>query len=239
MLRKAMPALGPTIRRYIVCNLLAALGMCLSGAVAAADLSPSAKVPRLGYLTDRAGTSEFDEAFLQGMRELGYIEGRNLKIEYRWAGGNVEQLPAMAAELVSLNVDINVTSGVPAAKAARQATALIPIVMATSGDAVANGLVTSFARPGGNITGRSLFTRELSEKRIDVIREAVPGLMRIAAVFNGANPATPPQFRETQSAADPPELVPFPWRSNSRGASNPRSRRRHERARARARERER
>lgn len=197
-----MLKLGPTIRQYVICNLFAALVMCLSGAVAAADVRPSTKVARLGYVTDRAGPSEFDEAFLQGMRELGYVEGRNLKVEYRWAAGKVEQLPAMAAELVSLNVDIIITSGVPAAKAAKQATAVIPIVMATSGDAVADGLVTSFARPGGNITGRSLFTRELSEKRIEIIREAVPGLVRVAALFNGSNPATPPQFRETQAAAN-------------------------------------
>jgi putative ABC transport system substrate-binding protein len=192
---------GP-LPRSIACALFITLVMCVAIAETAAEAQQSAKVARLGYLTDRAGPSEFDEAFLRGMREFGYSEGRNLKIEYRWAAGKLDQLPLMASELVSLHVDVIVTSGVPAANAAKQATAVIPIVMATSGDAVADGLVASFAHPGGNITGRSLFTRQLSEKRIEVIREAVPGLVRVAALFNGSNPATPPQFRETQAATD-------------------------------------
>lgn len=191
-----------TIPRYIVCTLFTALVMCVASAATAAEAQHSAKVARLGYLTDRAGPSEFDEAFLRGMREFGYSEGKNLKIEYRWAAGKLDQLPVMASELVSLHVDVIVTSGVPAANAAKQATAVVPIVMATSGDAVADGLVASFAHPGGNITGRSQFSRELSEKRIEIIRETVPRLVRVAALFNGSNPATPPQFKETQAATD-------------------------------------
>jgi putative ABC transport system substrate-binding protein len=101
----------------------------------------AAKTVRLGYPTDRGAPKEFDEALRRGMRELGYVEGENLKIEYRWAAGKVEQLPHMATELVLLKVDVIVTSGVPAAKATKQATQVIPIVMATSGDAVADGLV--------------------------------------------------------------------------------------------------
>jgi len=184
--------------RIILCAL--ALGACLAAPSAEAQRPPP--VARLGYLTERAGPTEFDDAFLQGMRELGYVEGRNLAIEYRWAAGKAERLPTMAADLAALKVDVIVTSGVPAAKAAKGATTTIPIVMATSSDAVADGLVTSFARPGGNVTGRSLFTRELSEKRLETVRQAIPGLTRVAAVFNGENPATPPQFRETQAAAE-------------------------------------
>lgn len=187
-------------RRIFVCALARALGVLPLGVATIGALAAEGVV-HLGYLTDRTGPSEFDEAFLSGMRELGYVEGRNLKIEYRWAAGKAELLPAMAAELVSLNVHVIVTSGVPAAKAAKRATALIPIVMATSGDAVADGLVESLARPGGNVTGRSLFTRELSEKRLEILREVVPGSALVAAIFNADNPATLAQFAETQAAA--------------------------------------
>ena len=187
-------------RREFLCALSRA-ALALQLCLVAAKARGAANVARLGYLTDRAGPSEFDEAFLRGMRELGYVEGDTLKIEYRWAAGKAERLPSMAAELVSLKVDVIVTSGVPAAKAAKQATTTIPVVMATSGDAVADGLVASFANPGGNVTGRSLFTRELSQKRLEIVREALPGLALLAALFNAGNPATPPQFIETQVAA--------------------------------------
>ena len=112
-----------------------------------------ARTFRLGYLAERSGVTEFEEALVQGLRELGYVEGRNLVIEYRWAAGKADQIPAMAADLVALNVDVIVTSGFPAAKAAKAATATIPIVMATSGDAVSDGLVASFGRPGGKSPG--------------------------------------------------------------------------------------
>jgi len=145
------------------------------------------------------------------MRELGYVDGRNVIIEYRWAGGDAGRLPALAAELVAAKVDIIVTSGIPAANAAKSATATVPIVMATSGDAVADGLVASFTRPGGNVTGLSLFTRELSRKRLEIFKEAVPGLERVGAMFNAQNPATMPQFRETATAGDTLglKLMPF------------------------------
>jgi putative tryptophan/tyrosine transport system substrate-binding protein len=194
-------------RQTFIGNMLACL-LCVPLAVAAQQ---AGKTPRLGYLADRPGASEFDEAFLRGMRELGYVDGKNVVIEYRWAGGDAGRLQALAAELVAAKVDIIVTSGVPAAKAAKNATATIPIVMATSGDAVADGLVASFTRPGGNVTGLSLFTRELSRKRLDVFKEAVPGLERVGAVFNAQNPATMPQFRETATAGDTLglKLTPF------------------------------
>jgi putative ABC transport system substrate-binding protein len=167
--------------------------------------------PRLGYLTERPGATDFEVAFLQGMRELGYVDGKNLVIEYRWAGGDAERLPALAAELVAAKVDIIVTSGVPAAKAAMSATGTIPIVMASSGDAVADGLVASFTQPGGNVTGLSQFTRELSRKRLEVFKEAIPDLKRVGAVFNAKNPSTMPQFLETATAGNTLglTLVPF------------------------------
>jgi putative ABC transport system substrate-binding protein len=172
-------------------------------AVACPALAQEAsKAARLGYLSDRPGPTEFEHAFLYGLRELGYIEGRNVVIEYRWAAGDADRLPALAADLVQRKVDVIVTSGIPPARAAKAATATIPIVMATSGDAVSDGLVASFARPGANVTGLSLYTAELSRKRIEVFKEAIQSLQRVGAVFNARNPATPPQFRETALAAE-------------------------------------
>ncbi|MDP4302663.1 ABC transporter substrate-binding protein [Leptothrix discophora] len=156
----------------------------------------------IGYIAQRAGPWHLDAAFLDGLRELGYAEGRHFRMEYRW-GPNVADLPALAVELVRLRVDVIVSSGYPSNKAAKDATVAvpIPIVMATSGDAVQEGLVATLSRPGGNITGLSVLNRELTGKRLQVIREAVPGLRRIGALFNGSNPAMPPQFSEVQAAA--------------------------------------
>jgi putative tryptophan/tyrosine transport system substrate-binding protein len=137
----------------------------LLAAPLAAGAQQAGKVYRIGYLSDRLGPGAFEEAFLRGLRELGYVQGRNIMIEYRWAEGKVERLSALAAELISLQVDMIVTAGVPAAKAAKAATSTTPVVMATSADAVGDGLIASFARPGGNVTGISLFSRELSGKQ--------------------------------------------------------------------------
>jgi len=158
------------------------------------------RVPVIGYLAQRAGPWHLDKAFVDGLRELGYVEGRNIVIEYRW-GANAADLPAMAADLARLKVDVIVSSGYPANKAAKDATSTIPIVMATSGDAVQEGLVASLSRPGGNMTGLSVLNRELTGKRLEVMTEAVPMLKKIGALYNGANPAMPPQFREVQVAA--------------------------------------
>jgi len=176
----------------VLCNVLA---------TPLANAQPSARTPVIGYIAQRAGPISFDEAFLQGLHELGYVEGKNVTIEYRW-GTKAEDLPALAADLVRLKVNVIVSSAYPSNKAAKDATSTIPIVMATSGDAVQEGLVASLARPGGNVTGFSVFNRELSGKRLEVVREAVPGLKRVGALFNVSNPATSPQFKETQAAAE-------------------------------------
>jgi putative ABC transport system substrate-binding protein len=160
----------------------------------------TARGPVIGYLAQRAGPWHLDTAFVEGLRQLGYVEGRNIVVEYRW-GANAADLPALAADLARLKVDVIVSSGYPANKAAKDATSTIPIVMATSGDAVQEGLVASLARPGGNMTGLSVLNRELTGKRLEVMKEAVPMLKKIGALYNGANPAMPPQFREVQVAA--------------------------------------
>ena len=185
--------------RSLTVTLVAAIGGVLAPASDALAQS-SARVPVIGYLAQRAGPWHLDTAFVDGLRELGYVEGRNIKVEYRW-GANAVDLPALAADLARLKVDVIVSSGYPANKAAKNATSTIPIVMATSGDAVQEGLVASLSRPGGNMTGLSVLNRELTGKRLEVMKEAVPMLKKIGALYNGANPAMPPQFREVQVAA--------------------------------------
>lgn len=167
-----------------------------------AHAQPAPRLATIGYLAQRAGPWHLDNAFLEGLRDLGYVEGRHFRMEYRW-GPNASELPALAVDLVRQRVDVIVSSGYPGNKAVKDATASspTPVVMATSGDAVQEGLVATLSRPGGNITGLSVLNRELSGKRLEVIREAVGGLRRIGALFNGSNPAMPPQFNEVKAAA--------------------------------------
>ena len=150
----------------------------------AAEARQAAKIARIGYLATNPATSQhLREAFLQGMGDLGYVEGRNLVIEYRDAEGKVERLPALAAELVALKVDVIVASGTLAALAAKQATRTLPIVFSPAGDPVGSGLVTSLARPGGNVTGLSAFAPELVGKRLELLKQAVPGVSRVAVLW--------------------------------------------------------
>src|SRR5213079_2406590 len=166
-------------RRDTVLALLA-----LGAAPLAAEAQPAAKVARIGYLaTNPEASSQVREAFFQGLRDLGYVEGRNLVIEYRDAEGKVERLPAFAAELVALKVDIIVASGTLAALAAKQTTKIVPIVFSPAGDPVGSGLVTSLARPGGNVTGLSAFAPELVGKRLELLKQAVPGVSRVAVLW--------------------------------------------------------
>jgi putative tryptophan/tyrosine transport system substrate-binding protein len=149
----------------------------------------NAKAVRIGFLgpNSAASTSSRMESLRAGLRELGYVEGKNLVIESRWADGNYDRLPDLARDLVGLKVDLILTSGTPGTRAARSATATIPIIMVTSGDPVALGLVASLARPGGNITGASNFAPELSAKRIELIKEAFPSTQRVGVLFNPDN----------------------------------------------------
>jgi putative ABC transport system substrate-binding protein len=150
----------------------------------AAEAQPAAKVARIGYLsTNLAANPHVHEAFLQGLRDLGYVEGRNVVIEYRDAEGKPERLPALAAELVALKVDVIVAGGNSLALAAKQATRTLPIVFAAVADPVASGLVTSLARPGGNVTGTSGLAVELVGKRLELLAQAVPGVSRVAVLW--------------------------------------------------------
>jgi putative ABC transport system substrate-binding protein len=162
------------------------------------------KVHRIGYLGPGAKSvlpSALD-AFRQELRRLGYVEGQNLTIEYRWAGGRDDRLPGLAAELVRLKVDAIVVEGhTPAIQAAKKVTETIPIVMGVSGDPVRTGLVASLARPGGNVTGLSIQTPELAPKRLELLKEAFPRLARLAVLWNVANPVKVLDWQETQAAA--------------------------------------
>jgi len=150
----------------------------------AAEAQQAAKIARIGYLaTNPAASPHLREAFLQGLRDLGYVEVRNLVIEYREAEGKADRLPALAAELVALKVDVIVASGTLAALAAKQATRTLPIVFSPAGDPVGSGLVTSLARPGGNVTGLSAFAPELVGKRLELLKQAVAGVSRVAVLW--------------------------------------------------------
>jgi putative ABC transport system substrate-binding protein len=173
----------------------------LLAAPLAAEAQEAGKVYRIGILeTIPAAQNAANLAALRkGLRDLGYVEGRNLIIEYRSADGRAERFPDLASELVRLKVDLIVTRGTPAARAAKNATGTIPVVMATMGDPRA--IVASFAQPGGNITGVTTFSTELTAKRFELLKELVPNLSRVALLHNMGNPAAPPEWEETKTAA--------------------------------------
>jgi ABC-type uncharacterized transport system substrate-binding protein len=164
----------------------------------------AAKVPRIGFLAvgSREGRAFMIEGFLQGLREHGYVEGQNIVIEYRFSEDRNDRLPELAAELVKLKVALIVASGTPASFAAKQATSTIPIVMGgLAANPVETGLVASLARPGGNVTGMSLMSSQLSGKRLELLKEIVPGLERVAVFWNPPNPAYGPILKELETAA--------------------------------------
>src|SRR5262245_2595580 len=161
------------------------------------------KVPRIGYLAPGSPSSDSPriDPFRQGLRELGYTEGQDIVIELRFAEGKSERLPALVAELIQLKVDVIVLSGTPAAQVAKQATITIPIVMGTSADPVGTGLVASLARPGGNVTGLSTLGSDLSGRRLELLKEVVPGVSRIAVLSNPTNQSVPALLSEAKVAA--------------------------------------
>jgi putative tryptophan/tyrosine transport system substrate-binding protein len=157
-----------------------------------------AKVPRIGYLVTRAGPGPNDQGFQHGFRELGYVEGQNIVIERRWAGGNPDRLPDLAAELVRLNVDV-IFAGGAIAGVVQRATSTIPIVFITDGDPVKAGLVADFARPGGNLTGLVVLADELAGKRLELLKEALPRISRVAVLRHATSDGS--HVRTTEAAA--------------------------------------
>jgi putative tryptophan/tyrosine transport system substrate-binding protein len=168
-----------------------------------AEAQQPKKVPQIGFLIGGTPSSTVarSEAFRQGLRELGYIEGKTIMLEWRYAEGKLDRLPALAAELVRLKADIIVTSGATPTGAAKQVTSTTPIVMAQDTDPVGSGFVASLARPGGNITGLSSLAPELSGKRLELLKEIVPKLSRVAVLGTSTNPAYAQTLKETELAA--------------------------------------
>ena len=186
-------------KKIVVCLLTTAL-LSIAPFV---EAQQTKKVPQIGYL-DNASLSAMAgriEAFRQGLRELGYVDGRNIVIEYRSAEGKVDRLPALAAELARLKVDVIVTGGRTATRAVKEATVAIPIVMGQDPDPVGNGFIASLARPGGNITGLSAIATELSGKQLEFLKETVPRLSRVAVLGTSTTPSNAQALRETELAA--------------------------------------
>jgi len=183
------------------------IGFCLLAivllTVSSGEAQQPAKLPTIGLLGAASASSyaPFVEAFRQGMHDRGYVEGKNVAVEYRWAEGKYDRLPDLAAELVRLKVDVIVTHGTPGTLAAKQATAPIPIVMTVVGDPVGSGLVASLARPGGNITGTSIFAPELGPKRLELLKEALPRVSRVAVLWNADNPINGPTVKSIEKLA--------------------------------------
>jgi putative ABC transport system substrate-binding protein len=169
----------------------------------AARAQQAAKVYRIGFLGNSTAVLEADLVgpFREGLRDLGYVEGQNILIEYRWAEGEYERFPALTAELIALRVDVIVTAGTPASLAVQKAATSIPLVMVAVGDPVATGLVASLGRPGGNITGLTSISSEMAGKRLELLREVVPKLSHVAVLWNAASPIQVIDERETRGAA--------------------------------------
>jgi ABC-type uncharacterized transport system substrate-binding protein len=175
----------------------------------AAHAQSPARVARIGYLGSSSPSLEAQwiDAFRQRLRELSYVEGRSITLEYRWADGRDERLPGLATELVNAKVDIIVTTGTPSAFAAKRATTTIPIVMASAGDPVRSGLIASLARPGANLTGVTVLGPELEGKRLGYLKQAIPGISRVAVIWNPANPAIRFYLQAAQDVARTSQLT--------------------------------
>ena len=182
--------------RLTLCAMLLALW-------ASAEAQQAKKVPRIGYLTGSSASARSAriEAFGQGLRELGYVEGKNIVIEYRYAEGKLDRMTELASDLVRLNVAVIVTGGPLVTRAAKEATTTIPIVMTQDADPVGSGFVASLARPGGNITGLSTLSPEINGKRLELLKEIVPKLSRVAVLGTSTRPGNAQELKEVELAA--------------------------------------
>jgi putative ABC transport system substrate-binding protein len=186
------------IERFFLCLLLTLVLV----AIPPAEAQQSAKIPRLGYLSPGFSSPQpaRTDAFRQGLRELGYVEGQNIFIEYRFADGKLDRLPGLVTELIRLNVDVIFAYSTAAVQVVKNAMTTIPVVT-VSGDPVRNGFVASLARPGGNITGLANLTPELAGKRLELLKESVPEISRVAVIWNPDDPGTGLRMKETEVAA--------------------------------------
>jgi ABC-type uncharacterized transport system substrate-binding protein len=193
--------MATTWRRTVGC--LVTLTLAVLAVPLASEVQRPRTIPRIAYLAFRPGPCDSPpcEGLAQGLRALGYVEGQNISMEYRWSAGNVERLRANAAEVVRLGVDVIITGGPVATRAAKEMTRTIPIVMASDIDPVGDGFVASLGRPGGNITGMSTLTRDLSGKRLELLKDTVPGMARVAVLWHPVEPSALRQVRDTEDAA--------------------------------------
>jgi len=198
----------PMIRRIPICLLLTLFLLTVS----LAEAQQPAKVYRIGYLRAETPPEVDIEGFRQGLREHGYVEGKNIVVEYRWADGKEERLRSFVSELIGLKVDLIVTSAPAATQAAKEATTTIPIVMVLVADPVAFGFVSSLARPGGNITGFAFLLPEISGKRLELLKETIPKLSRVAVLWNAANPYKETDLKAVQPVADALKVAVHPFR---------------------------
>jgi putative ABC transport system substrate-binding protein len=182
---------------------LGAVSLSLLAAPLAAEAQGPGKVPRIGYAMSRVASQDRPllDAARQGLRDLGYVEGQDIALEVRWAEGRYERFPALVAELIGLNVDVLVVVTTPGALAAKNATRTIPVVMIAAGDPVESGLVASLARPGGNLTGLSILNTAVHGKRLELLKETLPSISRVAVLTNPGNPIHAVFWKETQAAA--------------------------------------
>jgi putative tryptophan/tyrosine transport system substrate-binding protein len=186
---------------YSALGFLVILTLSLLAAPLTADAQTLAQIPHIGIIAEWPEDSPYYGAFRQGLRELGYLEGQTIAIKWRITEGKLDRLADMVTELVRLKMDIIVTAGTPATRAAMQATTTIPILMVSAGDPLRTGLVASLAQPGGNVTGSSLFGPELSAKRLQLLKETLPTTSRVALLLNPMNPANVLNFEDAQAAA--------------------------------------
>lgn len=184
------------------------VGLALSAVLLALSFPSQAqqtkKVPRIGFVSgagDPSNPGPAVEAFRKGLRDRGYIEGKNILVEYRYAEGRQDRVPTLVSELVQLKVDVLVLLTLPSVRAAKEATKTIPIVMVLAVDPVATGIVDSLARPGGNITGLSTLQRELSGKRLELLKEAVPAMPRVGVLWDANAPGSAIGFKEYEAVA--------------------------------------
>ena len=201
-----------TRRRFV-----SGIGATLLAPLAARAQQPTPNLRRIGFLSQGSAAENATrmDGLRAGLRGLGYVEGKNIVIEYRWADGKAARLPELAGELVKANVEVIVTHGPPAIRAASQATSSTPIVIAAVGDVLAAGFVTSLARPGGNITGMSFFSPQLSAKRLELLKEATPRVAETAILLNPDNPVHGPAYEAVDNASKSLKIKvqPFPVRA--------------------------
>jgi putative ABC transport system substrate-binding protein len=197
---------------FLFISVAVSISVFLSALCSVAEAQQTGKVPKIGWLGSRSASAPARELFGRELRALGDVEGKDIAFEYRYADGQLDRLPALAEEMVRLKVDVLLAPATPAAVAAKNATKTIPIVFVVGFDPVVAGLVESLARPGGNITGFTTIGPVLAGKRLELLKEAIPKLSRVAALWNPQDPSSAQSWKESQLPARELGLQLIPWK---------------------------